>query len=65
MEKTTIKVQNRLVRKNNIILHGIPEDMRSGMNLANRSEKIEHVKLIFAELCNEMGLTCHASDIRK
>lgn len=65
LKEATRQVQGRLDRKNNIVLHGIPEEVKEGFNLAIRSEKIKHDKQIFIELCTELGLTCYDSDIEE
>lgn len=63
VERTTKTMQSRLERKNNIILHGIPEEVKSGMNLGLRSEKIKQDKTIFMELCEEIEVECYIDDI--
>lgn len=52
-------------RKNNIILYRIPEKVLDDMDLTMKKEKDKHDKLIFVDLCRELGLTCYDSDIEE
>lgn len=35
--------------KNHIVLHGVPEEVVKGMNVAERAEKVQHDKLVFID----------------
>lgn len=65
VERTTREVQGRMDRKNNVVLHGVPEEVITGMNLGERAEKIQHDKLVFIDMCEEMGITCYNGDIEE
>ncbi|KAK4305201.1 hypothetical protein Pmani_022880 [Petrolisthes manimaculis] len=65
LQKTTMEVQGRMDRENNIVLYGIPEQVFDGMDLSIREEKVRHDKLIFVDLCAELGMTCYKSDIEE
>lgn len=51
VEIATRKVQSRMDRINNILLHRMPEEVIPEMNLAIRKQKILHDKLVFIEFC--------------
>lgn len=61
--KTTSKIQERLDRKNNLVLYNVPEEVKREMNLGIRSEKIKHDKMILKEVCAEIGVNCYDDDI--
>ena len=63
VEKTTRHMQRRLDRKNNIVLHGAPEEVKKDLNLWLRGEKIKHDKAILMELCLEIDVECYVDDI--
>ena len=65
LEKATKEVQGRMDRKNNIVMYWIPEQVSDDMDLSIREEKIRHDKLIFIDLCGELGITCYESDIEE
>lgn len=65
LESTTRVVQGRMERKNNIVLYKVPEKVAEEMDLSIRAEKTRHDKMVFMDLCKELGLTCYDSDIEE
>ena len=63
LEKATNHMQSRMDRKNNIIVHGAPEEVRGELELWVRSEKIKHDKAIILELCLNIDVECYVDDI--
>lgn len=63
VEKTTNHMQSRMDRRNNVVLHGAPEEIKEDLNLWLRSEKIKHDKAILMELCLDIEVECYADDI--
>lgn len=63
VNKTANYMQNRMDRRNNIVLHGAPEEIKDNLNLWLRSEKIKHDKAILLELCLEIEVECYMDDI--
>ena len=50
-------------RKNNIIVHGAPEEVSGELDRWVNSEKIKHDKAIILELCLEINVECYVDDI--
>lgn len=65
VEIATRKVQSRMSRVNNIVLHRMPEEVIPEMDLTIREQKILHDKLVFIEFCNGIGITCYESEIEE
>lgn len=63
VERTTHHMQSRIDRKNNIVLHGAPEEVKEDLNLWLRAEKIKCDKAILLELCLEIDVECYVDDI--
>ena len=63
LEKATNHIQSRMDRKNNIIVHGAPEEVKGELALWVKSEKIKHDKAIILELCLDIDVGCYADDI--
>ena len=63
LEKATNNIQRRMDRKNNIIVHGAPEEVSGELDRWVNSEKIKHDKAIILELCLEINVECYVDDI--
>lgn len=53
------QMQNRLDRKDSIVLCGVPEEIYEGKNFKIRDQKYDHDRPTVTEACNEVGLNIY------
>lgn len=63
IDKSASLIQERLDRRNNLILYNVPEEVVKGKDLSIRAEKIKQDIMIFKDLCAEIGVKCYDDDV--
>lgn len=63
IDKSVSLIQERLDRRNNLILYNVSEEVVKGKDLSIRAEKIKLDSMIFKDLCAEIGVKCCDDDV--